>query len=259
MVYVLLPWLSLSLIGSYFLDKFGRVDFRNEIGKALGLSSLGYEQDGKEFSRACKDGQAALVKRMLKLSDSSALNHPEKGNGVTIESYPTKTDCERQSGLHLACENNKLEVVKVLLEDPNININVKNSLGRTGLHLACIKAASENHSPVTLKIIKLLVDHPNIDIDEVLQFCISDEKAATALVESEKFDIYKPDWYKHGPKPVDDFIEFTYRRWYHGDWYRIKMIKGPLKKVHSIAKTEKSEEEKKPNNPSTPSSGCCVG
>ena len=111
---VLLWWLLLSIFGSLFLEKFGNIDGRNKIKK-----KLGFGEDGGEFLHACKIGHVALVESMLKLTDSSVLNHTDD-----------QENCEK-TGLHLACENDKLEVVKLLVKDPKIDINIKDSCGKS--------------------------------------------------------------------------------------------------------------------------------
>ena len=44
--------------------------------------------------------------------------------------------CDGFSVLHIACLNNHFEIVKVLIENGNLNINIKNDSGQTPLHLA---------------------------------------------------------------------------------------------------------------------------
>ena len=92
---------------------YANVVFRNAFGNKLGLGTLGCEENnGEEFLLACKNGHAARVEIMIRSSDSSALNKVDADDGG-------------KSGLHIACENKKIEVVKVLTEHPSININVK--------------------------------------------------------------------------------------------------------------------------------------
>mgnify|MGYP001462274229 FL=1 len=77
----------------------------------------------------------ALVESMLKFSNSSVLNQTEPD--VPNAPYDQKT------GLHLACDcnklvevnnnGNKLEVVKLLVKEPKINMNVKDINGASAL------------------------------------------------------------------------------------------------------------------------------
>ena len=55
---------------------------------------------------------------MLRSSDSSVLNKKD-------------TDDNDKSGFHIWCENKKVEVVKVLIKHPAINVNVKDKDGLT--------------------------------------------------------------------------------------------------------------------------------
>ena len=121
LVYVIIPWLVVSILASVFLDKFGNVQFRNALGNKLGLGTLGYEENGKEFLWACKNGQAALVKTMLGLWDNSVLNKKD-------------ADDSDKSGLHISCDNEKVEVVKVLIGHSAINLKVKDKDGKTALY-----------------------------------------------------------------------------------------------------------------------------
>ena len=163
LVYVLLPWLFLSLIGSYFLNKFGEVDLRNKIGKTLRLGSLCYEQNDKEFLMACKDGNAALVESMLKLSDSSVLNQTDN-----------QENCEK-TGLNLACENDKIEVVKLLVKDPNININVKDNKG----YSAFVYCKNKNEL-----VARELLECGKLNIQDDRKFAKACQFGSVALVES---------------------------------------------------------------------------
>ena len=60
--------------------------------------------------------------------------------------------------LHIVCSyNSNIEIVKLLLEQPNIDMNTKNYYGKTPLYLAC----EENH----VETVKLLLKHPDIDVN----------------------------------------------------------------------------------------------
>jgi len=203
LVYLLRPWLVLSMFASLFLEKFGSVFFRTEIGKKLG-TSLCYGKDG--FLKACKDGHVALVESMLKFSNSSVLNQTEPD--VPNAPYDQKT------GLHLACDcnklvevnnnGNKLEVVKLLVKEPKINMNVKDINGASALF-----------------------------------YCIGNEPVARVLLESGKLDIQKMDRFRV-PEFVqneeDGSIEFVYRGYLPNDFYRVKM--NSPKSLLSIEKIE---------------------
>ena len=89
-MYVIIPWLVVSILASIFLDKYSNVQFRNALGNKLGLGTLGYEENGKEFLWACKNGQAALVEKMLGSLDNSVLNEKD-------------ADDSGKSGLHVSC------------------------------------------------------------------------------------------------------------------------------------------------------------
>ena len=58
--------------------------------------------------------------------------------------------------LHHACRKNSLDVVKVLLEQPTININAQDIEGDSPLHIACINNV--------LDTVKFLIEHPTINL-----------------------------------------------------------------------------------------------
>ena len=117
---MIVPWLVVSILASVFLDMFANVEFRNAFWSKLGIDALGFKPNGDEFLWACKNG-CVSVEPMLKLADSAVLNKKD-------------ADDSDKSGLHIACDNKQIEVVKVLTEHPSININVKDKDGKNALH-----------------------------------------------------------------------------------------------------------------------------
>ena len=154
LVYIIIPWLVVSIVFSIFLDKYSNVQFRNAFGNKLGLGTLGYEENGKEFLWACKNGQAALVETMLGSLDNSVLNEKD-------------ADDSDKSGLHISCENKKTEVVKVLIELTAINLNIKDSKENSAFSLCYPNA----------KLAKLMLETGKINLDQ--------DKAVVNLVHKE--------------------------------------------------------------------------
>ena len=64
-------------------------------------------------------------------------------------------DKQKESCLHLAIRVGDVEMVKVLLQHPHIDLNVQNRLGRTALHLAVDQSVHHDHS---LDVLCLLLD-----------------------------------------------------------------------------------------------------
>lgn len=52
---------------------------------------------------------------------------------------PLKTDAQGRSPLHLAAHNGNDALVKLLLEQPGVNVNAVDDFGRTALHHACLR------------------------------------------------------------------------------------------------------------------------
>ena len=168
-----------SIVFSIFLDKYSNVQFRNDFGNKLGLGALGYEENGKEFLWACKNGQADLVETMLRSSDGSVLNY-------------TDTDDSDKSGLHFACDNKKFEVVKILVEHPAINLNVKDrdENGAVSLCYPDVKSA------------KLMLETGRLNLDQ--------DKAVVNLVHKENgtIEFELPYWQRDRLNIAPKFCTF---------------------------------------------------
>lgn len=61
------------------------------------------------------------------------------------------------SALLIACEHNKVAVVRLLLKNNKINVNIKNNNNKTGLNISCYFYHT--------KIISLLLQHKNINVN----------------------------------------------------------------------------------------------
>ena len=89
---------------------------------------------------AIKKGNLDIVKELL-----------DAGENVNIKRYG-------ENPLHIACENNNIEIVKLLLQHPNIDVNAKeNYTGNTCLHTASAKKS--------IRLVELLLEKPNIDVN----------------------------------------------------------------------------------------------
>ena len=103
--YVLIPWLLLSMIASWFLEKYSDLDYRFAVSEDLYC-------DEKKFVHACENGHLAIVKKLIDSSDKNILNKVDE-NGWT--------------GLHWACFHGRLDVVQFLvdqMDNKQMNINV---------------------------------------------------------------------------------------------------------------------------------------
>ena len=119
---MLLPWLLLSILPSIGLSSFADVKFRKKIGTILKLGSLSYDENDEEvLLNACGSGHQALVETILAQPTKSTILN--------------KTSRYGNTGFHMACRRGRLEVVKVLLEQPTINLHAKNNEGFTPLLL----------------------------------------------------------------------------------------------------------------------------
>ena len=95
LTYMLLPWLLLSIVPSICLSSFSNVKTRKKIGTTLKLGALSYDEDDG-FLKACRDGHPALVEAILTPPRNSTVLNKSDENG--------------QTGLHLACANDKFRL-----------------------------------------------------------------------------------------------------------------------------------------------------
>ena len=134
--YVLLCWNCLSLIASWFLEKYSDLEFRYSLSNSLCCDK---EED---FLFACSHGLMELVQKLLLSGNTKILN---------------KVDKDGDGALHRACADQTFDVVKLLvdqMEEKHMNINVRNIYGDNALVYAI-----EN-----LKILQLLVQTGKLDI-----------------------------------------------------------------------------------------------
>jgi hypothetical protein len=113
-VYVLIPLLLLSLIASWFLEKYSDIDYRFALSEDLYC-------DENKFLHACGSGHLAIVKKLIDSADTKILNKVDK-YGLTA--------------LQLACARDRLDVVQFLvdqMDNKQMNINVANNFGNTSL------------------------------------------------------------------------------------------------------------------------------
>jgi ankyrin repeat protein len=74
-----------------------------------------------------------------------------------IESHDLNKSIYEGTSLVIACQENRIEIVKLLLKYQNININKLSANGVSSLFIACW----ENYT----EIVDILIKHPNIDVN----------------------------------------------------------------------------------------------
>ena len=96
----------------------------------------------------------AVNENNIKLVESLLLNKDVDPNRILLSN-------SIEFPLHLACDNNNFEIVRLLLKHPLININILNLYGETALHMVCKK------KDYNKEILELLLENgadPNIEI-----------------------------------------------------------------------------------------------
>ena len=103
------------------------------------------EAKSQELIKAAKNGQKEQVEAELK-RDDIWINAPESSKG-------------RKTALHWAASRGDTEIMKLLLEQEGIDVNVINKWGNTALHEATWNGRTE--------IVKLLLEQEGIDVNAV--------------------------------------------------------------------------------------------
>jgi len=100
------------------------------------------KENEEEFWISCRKGDLEKVKELSKLvSDINWVNDKRK----------------RLTGLHIACERGRRDIVEYLLTLPQIQVNQKDSDGITPFHLGCEHGREE--------IVKILLEDKRVDVN----------------------------------------------------------------------------------------------
>lgn len=117
----------------------------------------------KFLSANCNENTANLIH-----NGKSLLDHAVEFNSAEIVELLLAVGADANkigdsnSPLHRACSASQVEIVKILVNHPSIQINLKPVNGLSPLHLAA--GMEEDRS----EVIKLLLSHPNISVSEVI-------------------------------------------------------------------------------------------
>ena len=117
---------------------------------SIDISKIDYKKSRKDLSLENK--LLDFLKKLIKDGNVKRIK-------ILLNSYPKILNTKDYSGytlLSVACEYGELEIVKLLLEQPNIDVNTKNDKGWTPLHIA-----------YRIDILKLLLEHPDIDVNNI--------------------------------------------------------------------------------------------
>ncbi|KXJ19062.1 E3 ubiquitin-protein ligase MIB1 [Exaiptasia diaphana] len=131
-------------------------------------------QEGKALVNAASNGHLSRAKRILNA-------HPELVNYKIMG----------KTSLHLACHSGHSDIIKLLLETPNCDTNIKDSQGYVAIH----HAAYGDKSGEALKVMLAHDEDPNTaDNDQKstpLHLAVKETNvnAVRCLVQSEKCDV----------------------------------------------------------------------
>lgn len=153
--------------------------------------------------QACKNNDISTVIRLLNnykdddadndYDDSTYINYND-ANDYDNNHYEVYT-----SPLLIACLEGYIDLVKILLEHPYIDVNKVNGFDKTSLHIACDKQY--------LEIIVLLLSHPSIDVNAqdcnkstpFNNACISNHiDVVKILLEDSRVDVNLPNETEYG-------------------------------------------------------------
>lgn len=98
----------------------------------------------EDFFNACQSGSKSIVELHL---ENPILDPNQRKNAY------------QPSPIEIACQNNHLDVIRMLIKDSRIDPNIRNCGRVTILHMACQDSK--------LEIIKILLEHPRLDLNSV--------------------------------------------------------------------------------------------
>ena len=156
-------FLNLIEIAKLFLKRKDLIlDDKNDRGMTpldLAIKNKGYDiillllkkskiNKNEYFFNVCKKADIDIVNFFLQNASINVNYRNEK-----------KISC-----LDIACSNSNLEVIKILLNHPDIDVNIKNGINykSNSLYYMC----KYNH----IEIVKLFLEHPDIDVNTINDF-----------------------------------------------------------------------------------------
>eukprot|EP01027_Heterolobosea_sp_BB2_P016862 GEZU01023939.1.p1 GENE.GEZU01023939.1~~GEZU01023939.1.p1 ORF type:complete len:198 (+),score=90.44 GEZU01023939.1:155-748(+) len=126
---------------------------------------------------AAKRDNVDMLRELIAMSSSG--NNGTNNNNSSRSSFNVNhVDGIKNSSLHYCCQRGHIEVAKILLELPGINLSLRNFEGNTPLHLAA--AAANNNNSVEL--VRLLLEKgAKPDIQNKLRQTALDVAASTEI------------------------------------------------------------------------------
>lgn len=96
------------------------------------------------------------------------LKHPKVNpNAVTDRYHDRYNILHEHSLLHRACKKSNKELVQLLLQHPNIDVNIQDLDNNTPLHFLCFEEGKfeGDYGEDKYRLIELLLQHPNINVN----------------------------------------------------------------------------------------------
>lgn len=146
------------------------------------LVESGANVDGRDWSpisAACSNSRVEVVKYLL-----------SKG------ANPSKSTSDGENALHFACgSGGNLEIVKVLMNEPKMNLNAKTSFGYNAFHMAV--------SYGNLELVKCLVESDRFNLNELTR----NGESALKIAERRKFSEIVKYLKSKEPSIVKSFLD----------------------------------------------------
>ena len=126
------------------------------------------------FLRACEKGDATVVRAILENNEMILKTLKIEENNSSLQSILDAKNHHGQNGFHLACSNDRLEIVEQLLEKSNRSIDMVNTssdIGLTGLQVAKSKRYD--------RIVKCLkqFESNSVNLEDDTRFMLMNKKA----------------------------------------------------------------------------------
>lgn len=170
---------------SFYGKEFHEDDLVDHIFKAFDASTASVVFTTKVF------GNKQQIDETYKVSTSIDKDFLEFDSKYPIKARETSLHNSDGLGvLDLACRLNKVDALKQILQQSNVEINAKDPAGMTALLLACARGSKE--------LVELLVEYPGIEIDMrdphnqtplYIACAWGNKDAAQILLETGKIDI----------------------------------------------------------------------
>ncbi len=120
------------------------------------------------FYEACEAGNVETVKSLLQSRDREWQDDPESQSYSIDVNYVCESSryTSRYTPLYIACINWRFDVIKILLQHPHVNPNLKSAHEITAFQYAC----NQGPSKAWYEVIEAFLKRPDLKVNELLPY-----------------------------------------------------------------------------------------